>query len=93
MSEHVPPLPSAVVDFNVLHDQLAAGDDPRIAAEKAIAAGAGEPFPEYPSLSGKSKADLLKIADDEGAGVDDTMTNAAIADAIDANRSSGPLTD
>lgn len=52
--------------------------------------GDGEPggsLPDDPpSLSGKNKADLLAIADDEGVQADDSMTKAEIVTAIEAAR-------
>lgn len=39
-----------------------------------------------PALTGKNKAALLKIGRDEGAAVDEDMTNAAIRAAIEDNR-------
>jgi hypothetical protein len=42
--------------------------------------------PALPSLSGKTKAELLDIADDEGADVEDGATNPEIIEAIDSKR-------
>jgi hypothetical protein len=44
---------------------------------------------ELPSLSGKTKAELLDIAGAEGVTVKDGATNAEITAAIEANRASG----
>lgn len=41
---------------------------------------------EPPSLSGKTKAELLEIAKDEGVKADKSMTNDAITKAIEAKR-------
>lgn len=47
----------------------------------------GGSLPESPpALTGKNKADLLDIASDEGAAVDEDMTNAELRAAIEANR-------
>lgn len=47
--------------------------------------GGSEPH-EPPSLSGKNKAQLIAIAADEGVEVNESMTNAAITEAIEAAR-------
>jgi len=41
---------------------------------------------DLPALSGKSKADLLKIAKDEGVEVEDNATNDDIRSAIELHR-------
>ncbi|MBB4859633.1 hypothetical protein HNO88_002962 [Novosphingobium chloroacetimidivorans] len=82
----LPPLPSAAVEFNVLHDALAAGDDPLLAAAKGIAAGRGEDLQGGPSLSGKSKAELLKIAKAEEVVFADDATRDDIIAAIEGKR-------
>lgn len=49
----------------------------------------GEPIIDasaLPSLSGKTKAELIAIAADEGAEVEDGATNAEIVAAIEARR-------
>ena len=47
---------------------------------------AGDPADGPVSLAGKNKHDLLAIADEEGVEADETMTNKAIVEAIEAAR-------
>ncbi len=91
-----PPLPTGSVDLSVLHEADAKGADLNEAVERATTRV--EPltqaeFEELPSLTGKTKADLLKIAAAEGVDADDSMTNAAIVSAIEAVRAGEPVVD
>lgn len=82
----IPPLPAAPVDFNTLHDSLAAGDSPEMARAKAIAVGAGREVPTFTGLSHKTKAQLLKIATDEKVQVPSDVENEVIVTTIEASR-------
>jgi len=82
----LPSFPSATVEFNVLHDALHAGDDPKLAAAKAVAAGRGETIEEPTSFTGKSKTDLLRIAKAENVELPDNATVPVIIDAIEQAR-------
>jgi len=82
----LPSLFSATVEFNVLHDALEAGDDPVLAAAKAVAAGRGETLDEGTGLSGKKRPELVKIAAIEGVVVAEGDTIPEIITAIEARR-------
>ena len=80
------PLPSEAVDFNALHDALAKGDSPDLAAAKAVASARGDDLDVGASLKGKSKSDLLKIVKDEEVVVAEDATVADITAAIEGKR-------
>ncbi|MGF7152616.1 hypothetical protein [Novosphingobium gossypii] len=82
----LPSLPSAPVEFNVLHDALEAGDDPVLAAAKAVAAGRGETIDEGAGLTGKKRDQLARIAKDEGVSHAEDATIPEIIAAIEAGR-------
>ena len=90
MSDTVMPMPSASVDFNALHDAAMAGDGAAVAMEKAVASANGEPEPEFPALTGKTKKELLAIAKKEGATIDPDYLNDEMIDAIEAHRRGEP---
>lgn len=92
----MPPLPSGSVDLDALHKADAQGKDLNEAiAEATTRVGplTEDEFDALPSLSGKTKAGLLKIAEDEGVAADESMTNAAIGDAIVVHRAVTPVLD
>lgn len=75
----------------ILHGKMAeaAGLTVGVLREKVGLSTAGEPLvdaTELPSLSGKTKAELLAIASAEGVEVEDGATNAEIVTAIEAKR-------
>jgi len=82
----VPPLPSEAVDFNALHDALDKGDSPELAAAKAVASGRGIDLDVGASLKGKSKADLIKIAEKDAVVLPQDATVADIIEAIEGKR-------
>jgi hypothetical protein len=82
----LPPLPSASVDFNVLHDALAKGEEPVVAAAMAVAAGRGQGTWEAPSLKGKTLDQLRKIAEDEEAPAPETDDKTGLIAAIEGKR-------
>lgn len=82
----LPSLPSATVEFNVLHDALEAGDDPVLAAAKAVAAGRGETIDDGPSLKSKSRPELVKLAKAEKVAIADDATIPDIIAAIEGDR-------
>lgn len=82
----LPSLPSATVEFNVLHDALEAGDEPVLAAAKAVAAGRGETINDGPALKSKSRTELVKIARVENVEFASDATIPDIITAIEAAR-------
>lgn len=93
---YCPPLPSGSVDLDKLHEADARGEDLAKAIEDAttrVEPLTEEQFAELPSLTGKTKAELLRIATDEGVEADEGMTNAAITDKITMARAAAPLVD
>ncbi|HUD29727.1 MAG TPA: hypothetical protein VMQ93_12700 [Novosphingobium sp.] len=82
----MPSLPSATVEFNVLHDALEAGDDPVLAAAKGVAAGRGDTIDEGTGLTGKKRDALVRIAKDEGVEHAEDATIPEIITAIEAHR-------
>ena len=81
----LPPLPSAAVDFNVLHDALTKGEDPLVAAAMGVAAGRGEDW-EPVSLKGKTVDQLRKIAAGEKVDVPEGADKTGIIAAIEGKR-------
>jgi hypothetical protein len=93
-----PPLGTGSVDMNALHDAAIKGEDLDKALEDAttrVEPLTLEDLAELPSLSGRTKAELLEIAEAEGVVADDSMTNAAITDAVQQHRDAltAPATD
>jgi ribosomal protein L12E/L44/L45/RPP1/RPP2 len=82
----LPPLPSAAVEFNVLHDALAKGEHPLVAAAMAVAAASGDDAWGGETLKGKSKADLVKIAKAEKVVFADDATIPDLIAAIEGKR-------
>ena len=97
--ETCPPLGTGSVDMNALHDAAHRGAD----LDKAIEAATTrveplteEEFAELPSLTGKTRKQLAKIATDEGAQIDvndEALRNQDFIDAIEAKRNSTPVVD
>lgn len=75
----------------ILHGKMAeaAGLTVETLREKFGLSAQGEPLldaAELPTLSGKNKSELLAIADEEGATIEEGATNAEIIAAIEAHR-------
>lgn len=92
-----PPLGTGSVDLSALHDvakknkpiDQAVLDD----ATTRVAPLTEAEFAELPALSGKTKAQLLAIAEAEGVAATDQMTNSEIADLITIERAKAPVVD
>lgn len=92
-----PPLGTGSVDLNALHD-AAKQNKPITEAVLDNATTRVEPlteaeFAELPTLAGKTKAQLLRIAEDEGVDANEQMTNSEIADRITIQRATAPVVD
>jgi len=81
----LPPLPSAAVEFNVLHDALAKDEDPLVAAAMAVAAGRGENW-EPVTLKGKTVDQLRKVAAGEKVELPEDADKTDIIAAIEGKR-------
>jgi hypothetical protein len=91
-----PPLGTGSVDMSAVHDAAKAGkplDEAIAEATTRVAPLTEAEFAELPALTGKTKADLLAIAEAEGVDVSEQMTNAAISDAIILSRAAAPVVD
>lgn len=70
----------------ILHGKLAEATGHTLAGFREMVGWKTEEARDLPALSGKTKAELLAIAADEGVTVDDGATNAEIVEAIEEHR-------